>query len=238
VFANGEEVGDVTMPGFPTMSADSVSNTAGPINTFSIATAPAAPTNLTATAQAGPRVSLTWRDNANNESGFIVARCSFVTGAPPCVNFAQIALLGPRNNVGNVTYIDTTVTGGNSYLYQVAAFNAGGASAYVTLAAAVVIQPIPAVPTSLVAVAARAGLRDTVTLTWAAAADPTTFTIQRATNLDFTRGLATFTPLGTARSLVQTVNRNTTFYYRIRANNNVGDSSAWRNALPFPIRTP
>jgi len=34
------------------------------------------------------------------------------------------------------------------------------------------------------------------------------------------------------------VTRNTTYYYRIRANNNVGDSSAWTNALPFPILTP
>ena len=82
------------------------------------------------------------------------------------------------------------------------------------------------------------GNNDTATLTWAAAANPTNFTIQRANNLDFTTGLTTFTPLGTARSLTQTVNRNTVYYYRIRANNNVGDSSAWTNALPFPIRTP
>ena len=81
VLANGEVVGDVTMAGFPTLSADSVSNTAGPVRTFTTATAPAAPTSLTATAQAGPQVSLTWRDNASNETGFVVQRCSFVTGA-------------------------------------------------------------------------------------------------------------------------------------------------------------
>ena len=98
VLANGEVVGDVTMAGFPTMSADSVSNTAGPINTFAIATAPAAPTNLTATAQAGPQVSLTWRDNANNETGFMVERCSFVSPATTCSNFAQIASRRTEDN--------------------------------------------------------------------------------------------------------------------------------------------
>ena len=67
-------------------------------------------------------------------------------------------------------------------------------------------------------------------------ADPTSFTIQRATNLSFTTGLNTSTVAGTASTLTQTVNDNTTYYYRIRANTAVG-SSAWTNALPFPIRT-
>jgi len=33
------------------------------------------------------------------------------------------------------------------------------------------------------------------------------------------------------------VSRNTVYYYRIRANNNISGSSAWVHALPFPIRT-
>ena len=57
-------------------------------------------------------MSLTWRDNATNETGFVVERC---TGRSNCTNFAQIATPGPRNNTGNVTYVDTTVTAGNSY---------------------------------------------------------------------------------------------------------------------------
>jgi hypothetical protein len=221
------------------MANDSISNTAGPVNTFTTATAPAAPTSLTATAQAGPQVSLTWRDNANNESGFLIERCSFVAPATTCSTFAQIAAPGPRNNTGSVTYVDATVTGGTSYLYRVAAFNAGGTSAFVTLGTAVTIQAIPAAPSSFtVAVALANGNKATATLTWAAAVNPTSFTIQRATNLSFTTGLTTFTPLGTVRSLTQTVSRATVYYYRIRANNNLGDSSAWTNALPFPIRTP
>ncbi len=119
------------------------------------------------------------------------------------------------------------------------AVNAAGPSAYATLASPVAIPTIPAAPTSFTVAVARAnGNKDTATLIWAAAANPTNFTIQRATNLGFTTGLATFTPTGSARSLIQTVNRNTVYYYRIRANNNLGGSSAWTNALPFPIRTP
>jgi hypothetical protein len=247
VWAKGEVVGDVTMAGFPTMSADSVSPPSPKVDTFATATAPAVPTNLTATPQAGPRVSLTWRDNANNETGFKVERCSFVPPASPCTNFAPIAQPGPRNNTGNVTYIDATVTGGNSYLYRVAAFNATNEPptslplTYVTLGTAVVIQAIPPAPPTFTVAAARGnGNNDTATLswTWTAPINPANFTIQRATNLTFTTGLTSFTPAGTARSLTQSVNRNTVYYYRIRANNNVGDSSAWTNALPFPILTP
>jgi FtsP/CotA-like multicopper oxidase with cupredoxin domain len=245
VLANGEVVGDTTMAGFPTMSADSVSNATTAISTFAVATLPAAPTNLTATAQAGPKASLTWRDNANNESGFVVQRCSFVPPELPCTVFAPIATPGPRNNTGSVTYIDATVTGGNSYLYRVAAVNAGGTSAFVTLATPLAIQAIPPAPPSFIVAVVRAnGNNDTATLSWTwpvttpPTPDPANFTIQRATNLSFTTGLTSFTPAGTARSLTQTVNRNTVYYYRIRANNNVGDSSAWTNALPFPILTP
>jgi hypothetical protein len=69
------------------------------------------------------------------------------------------------------------------------------------------------------------------------APNPTNFTIQRATNLGFTTGLSTSTAAGNLLTVNQTVTQNTTYYYRIRANNSIGGSSAWTNALPFPIRT-
>jgi FtsP/CotA-like multicopper oxidase with cupredoxin domain len=235
VLAKGEVVGDVSMPTFPTKSVDSISNIAGPVNTFATATGPAAPTNLAGTAQAGPQVRLTWRDNANNESGFKVERCSVVAPATTCNTFAPIAAPGPNT----ATYTDTTVTGGNSYLYRVAAYNAGGTSGYATLGTAIVIQPVPPAPTSFTVSAVLAkGKNVTATLNWQQPADPANFTIQRANNLNFTTGLTSFTVAGTARSLTQTVSSGTVYYYRIRANNNIGDSSAWTKALPFPIRTP
>ncbi|MDH3239018.1 MAG: hypothetical protein OEM47_10950, partial [Deltaproteobacteria bacterium] len=102
----------------------------------------------------------------------------------------------------------------------------------------VTVDPIPAAPTSFsVSVVKANGNNYTATLNWAAAANPANFTIQRATNLTFTAGLSTSTAAGTARSLTQTVSRNTTYYYRIRANNAISGSSDWVNALPFPIRT-
>ncbi len=242
VFAIGSPVGDTqAYPGslgFPVLSADSVSNTATVQVGTSTTAVPANPTLLNATVQAGPQVSLTWRDNATNETGFAVERCTVVPPATACGNFAQIATPGPRNNTGNVTYVDTTVTAGNTYFYQVWAVNAVGRSASPTNPTSAIVPAIPAAPTAFTVAAVKAGGNNyTATLTWQAVTNPTNFTIQRATNATFTRNLATFTPAGAARSLTQTVTRNTTYYYRIRANNNPGGSSAWTNALPFPIRT-
>ena len=144
-------------------------------------------------------MSLTWRDNATNETGFVVERC---TGAG-CTNFAQIAAPGPKSGSGtNVTYVDTTVTGGNTYLYRVKAVNAIGSSAYAPVPPAIVSAVIPAIPVtpgnptvaSLVKNTANANY--TVTLTWTAGANPNSFTIQRATNGGFTTGVVSFTIYG------------------------------------------
>jgi FtsP/CotA-like multicopper oxidase with cupredoxin domain len=234
VLANGELVGDTTLAGFPTMSADSFSNPTGAIKTFTAATGPSAPTLLTATGQAGPQVMLTWRDNAINETGFRLERC---TGAG-CIGFALIATVPARNNTGSVTYVDTTVAFGNTYRYRVLAFNGGGNSAYAPTTGGIqaVLPAIPAAPTSFnVRVAANRGNTYTATLNWAASAGAAGYTIQRANNLTFTTGLATIPATGT--TLSQIVNRNSVYYYRIRANNSLGGSSAWTNASPFPIRT-
>jgi len=190
--------------------------------------------------QAGPQVSLTWRDNATDETGFSVQRC---TGAG-CTNFAQIATVGPRNSTGNVTYVDTTVTPGNSYSYQVTAVNTFGPS-LPSNTASVVVPAIPAAPTNFKVAAVKAnGNNYTATLTWTDNANnEANFTIQRATNATFTTGLSSFTAAAntvlapSTATLTQTVTKNTTYYYRIRANNSIGGFSAWTNALPFPIRT-
>jgi FtsP/CotA-like multicopper oxidase with cupredoxin domain len=240
VLAIGETVGDTQAypgsVGFPTMSADSVSNTIS-VNVGTPPTAvPANPTLLVTTVQAGPRVRLVWRDNATNETGFVLERC---TGSG-CTNFAQIATPGPRNGTGNVpAYLDTTVTAGNTYRYQVWAVNAVGLSAAPAGPTDAVVPPIPAVPTSFTVSVVKnpTGPNYTATLTWTAVTNPTNFTIQRARNSTFTTGLNTTTPGAAVRSITQSLAPNTTFYYRIRANSNISGSSAWRNALPFPIRT-
>jgi len=222
------------------MFADSVSNVQPVVVGVPTTAVPADPTLLTTTLLAGPQVRLTWRDNATNETGFVVERCTVVPPALTCSNFAQIALPGLRNNTGNVTYTDATATPGNIYFYQVWAVNAVGRSASPTNATSAIVPPIPAAPTTFTVSVVKnpTGPNYTVTLNWAPySPNPTNFRIQRARNATFTTGLNTVNPGGAVRTITQTLAPNTTYYFRIRANNNISGFSAWRNALPFPIRT-
>jgi hypothetical protein len=245
VFALGDVVGDTGTPGFPTASANAVSNSVSVIVGTPTANVTAVPTNLTATLQSGPRVTVAWRDNANNETGIVVERCGFVPSATvtTCADFAQIAVAPPRNNTGNTSWIDTTVLPGNSYLYRVIAVNANVVppyppTSYATLVTPIAVPALPLAPTNFNVTAVKAGGNNyTARLTWTDnATNETGFTVQRATNLQFTTGLSTTNVAANAVSLNQNVSRNSTYYYRIRANNLSG-SSAWVNALPFPIRT-
>ncbi len=142
--------------------------------------APLAPTNLTAVLQSGLRVRLTWRDNANNETGFIVERST------DGINFTQIAIAPARPGIGSVIYVDTPVTPGFTYTYRVAARNAIVKSGY-SAPAAVAIPALPAAPTNLTAVAVRRGTTgERVTVTWSAVPFPlTSYTIQWSTGSTF-----------------------------------------------------
>jgi FtsP/CotA-like multicopper oxidase with cupredoxin domain len=196
---------------------------------------PAAPTNLTATLQAGPMIRLTWTDNDTNETGFVVERA--VNGGA----FSTLATVAPKNNTGSVSYTDTAVIAGNTYDYRVKAVNGGGSSAYSNTATVIISLPTPpAAPSGVTASAVRAsGNNDNVTLTWTDnSSNETGFRIQRATNITFTAGLTTNT-VGVNITTFQTGNvpRNTNYYFRVQAYNAVG-TSAWVNATQFPIKTP
>jgi hypothetical protein len=140
-----------------------------------------------------------------------------------------------------VTFTDSTVAINNTYMYQVKAVNGTASSAYSNSATAAV-PDIPFAPATFdVALALNpvSGLYE-ATLTWTLdvrqTLPPATFTIQRSTNARFTTGLVTTDNVpGNSLSTTLTVNPNTYYYFRIRANN-IGGISTWTNATPFPVR--
>jgi len=190
-----------------------------------------APTNLTLTLLSGPRIRLTFVDNAINETGFVIERS--VNGGA----FTQQAQIGARNGTGSVTYTDTTVSIGNIYSYRVMAINAGGASQYSNTASQ--STQTPAAPTNAAVSVVRNGNNDRVTLTWTDNANnETRFVIQRASNAAFTNGLNTYNVAANATTFQQNVQRRRTYYYRIRAVNPITGNSAWVVFNPSPIVTP
>jgi len=215
---------------FPTMTVQSYSDTLG-VNP------PAAPTALTAVLQAGPQIKLTWTDNASTETSFLIQRSS--DGGLTWPNFISVPA---RTGTGSVTYNDNITAGpaNITYTYRVAAVNVAGSSVFTSNASATV-PAMPATPSNLNAtnVATTTNQR-TVGLTWTDnSSNETGFTIQRATNANFTGNSVTTVNVGAnvTSYTVTGLSKNTQYWFRIRANNGTIISTVWVNANPFPITT-
>ncbi|MCU1288829.1 MAG: hypothetical protein JWN60_1058 [Acidobacteria bacterium] len=93
------------------------------IDSYTITDSPqfGAPNNLRATTVSNNQINLSWTDNSNSESGFLVERCRG-TG---CANFQQIGQVG-----ANVTDYSDSGLEAAVYAYRVRAFNETENSAY------------------------------------------------------------------------------------------------------------
>jgi FtsP/CotA-like multicopper oxidase with cupredoxin domain len=202
---------------FPSMTVTSTSDTLA-VNK------PAAPTNLTATLQSGPRVSLTWRDNATNESGFVVERSTNGAG------FVQIATPPARTNTGNVTMVDNSVTVGNTYEYRVVAVNVAGRSDPSNTVSVPVL--LPGQPVISAGTAAASGANERVTLTWGDVSNETSYVVQWSTSSTFATvsGQSSALPANSTTYTTGNIARQT-WYFRVRAANVV----ATVDSAPFTV---
>ncbi|OGO28655.1 MAG: hypothetical protein A2136_07580 [Chloroflexi bacterium RBG_16_54_11] len=185
-----------------------------------------APTGLAASIAAGPRVALSWMDNALNESGFIVQRST------DGVNFTQIGTALSRPNTGIMTYSDAMVTFGTTYYYRVAATSPTGSSAFSNVA--IITVDIPLAPANLVAVAVNQGNNERVTLTWEDNSNnEANFVIERALDSAFTNPVVVTVPANSTTYTTGNIPK-VDYYFRIAAVNVLGQSN-WVDATPFPV---
>ena len=197
---------------FPSVSATSLSPEIG-VN------GPAAPDQLTAALQSGPpRVALTWRDNATNEARFVIERSSD-GGA----TFAPLATVPARNGTGNVTFTDSTVTLGITYVYRVAAENVAARSAYTS--PLTVTVDVPAAPFDVTATATRQGNNERITVNWTTVAGATGYQVEWSTD----SGFATISGSGAAGAGATTFTTGSlarvTWYVRVQSVNPLGSSA-------------
>jgi uncharacterized protein YjiK/fibronectin type 3 domain-containing protein len=82
---------------------------------------PEAPTDLAATVKAESKISLSWQDLSDNETGFKVKRKAGVRGT-----YETIATVGSNAT----SYVDKEVTANTVYYYTIWAYNSAGGSAY------------------------------------------------------------------------------------------------------------
>jgi hypothetical protein len=82
-------------------------------------TAPAAPSNLSASALSTTQIRFQWTDNSSDETGFRILRKIGPSGAYTTINLAA----------NSTSYTDSNLTPGTQYFYKTHAFNAVGSSA-------------------------------------------------------------------------------------------------------------
>jgi FtsP/CotA-like multicopper oxidase with cupredoxin domain/fibronectin type 3 domain-containing protein len=186
-------------------SGDTTSNVVQ-LTTIAGGLKPVAPTNLVATAQSGPRVALSWTDNATGETGFAIERAA--NGGA----FTALTTVGPRGGTGNVTYTDATVQVGNTYAYRVRAYRGAVFSAYSNVASA---EAGPTAPTNLISTARTT---TSISMRWTRNQNvppATGYEVWRSTNG------ANFTQVGAVVGNLNTYTDNglttgTRYYYQVR----------------------
>ena len=181
----------------------------------------AAPSNLSATAASSSQIDLTWSDNANNETEFILQRST-------SSDFSSAASIPLPENA--TSYSDTGRAGSTTYHYRLKAQNASATSGWSNSASATTQGTPPATvaaPTNLNATAVSSSQ---INLTWTENANNETgLTLERSADAAFTS--PTSIALSANASSYSDTGRSasTTYHYRVRAQN-ASAVSSWSNS--------
>ncbi|HEX6851455.1 MAG TPA: PKD domain-containing protein [Candidatus Polarisedimenticolaceae bacterium] len=189
---------------------------------------PAAPSNLVTVPFTTDWINMTWTDNANSETGFLVQRCQGTASACSANPSLFLDLAQTGSNIDY--YGDTGLPAGTTYTYRVRAFNGSGNSGWSNTSTATTLSVLPAAPTSLTARAGSTGNGKNkvpyVDLTWVDnAANETSYIVERCAGSSCTN-FAVRTTLGANTTTFRdtSVAKRTAYRYRVKARNASGDS--------------
>ncbi|NBO64447.1 MAG: hypothetical protein EBU88_06310, partial [Acidobacteria bacterium] len=181
-------------------------------------TIPAAPTQLVATPVSSSQVNLTWSDNSANETGFRVRR--------RLATSTTWTLIHTTATPNAISYQDSSLSPGTTYVYYVTAINVAGESSSSNESSATTLSAggtVPAAPSSLVATSVSSSQ---IRLTWTDNSNNETgFRVRRRTGSTGSfSDVATVAP-NTATFLNTGLAANTTYFYQVIAINDFGNSS-------------
>ena len=187
------------------------------------ASAPAAPSNLAATA-GNNQVALSWAASSGATSYNVYRGTAS----------GNETLLPAGKGVSGTSYTDTAVTNGTKYFYEVTAVNSVGESGKSNeVSATPAVNSVPAAPSNLAATAGNGQ----VALSWAASSGATSYNVYRGT----ASGKETLLPAGkgvSGTSYTDTaVTNGTKYYYEVTAVNSVGESGKSNEVSATPTAT-
>lgn len=177
-----------------------------------------APSNLMATEQKKESISLSWTDNADDESGFIIEVSTD----------NQSFIEAGRVGADVVTYTATSLTPETAYYFRVKAYNGDGVESVYTATLATETIGDPSAPLLSVnpapAVDAEVGAANAVVFSWENATKPyygqVTYAVYAGTSADNLQSLAT--GLTSTTYNYGRVVAGTTYYWRVDATNDEG----------------
>jgi hypothetical protein len=210
---------------FPSLTASSDSVVAG-VNLGAI---PVAPTGFTATLRDTGGVTLTWRDRATREAGFQIQR-SEDNGA----TWSDLATAPAHGGTGTVSYVDTAVAAGKTYLYRVNAFNLGHVSAW-SNTASVTMPALPGAPANVAGSAVRSATGELLTISWSAptsGGEVASYSVQWSTDPTFATVSGTETVSRTGASHTTPSIARQVWYVRVGASNASG--LTWSQPVQVP----
>lgn len=181
--------------------------------------APAAPSNLQATAIATDKIDIVWENNSSNTAGITIER-----SAGNNTSFMEIAssIHGEANYYNDTTGLNPGIT----YFYRIHAFNSTGYSEYSNISSTTTYTSSPLVPVNPSILQGFAVSDSQINLTWNDNSDNETgFKIERRADgeANFSE-IASNLPEGTVLYSSTGLNPATTYYYRVRAFNSIGNS--------------
>jgi autotransporter-associated beta strand protein len=181
------------------------------------ASAPAAPTGLTVTANGHQSVTLSWSAPVG-ANFYTVYRSTLFNNLGGVSNVLGTIVL--NNNVTGTTYTDTSPTDGSIYNYCVTATSAGGTSSNSTSTVAV---PLPSPPSAAPGSFSGRFVSSNLVLTWSPVSGAVGYIIRRATSFAG--------PYAYVMSITETnytdpgLNTNSTYFYQVVAVNAGGVST-------------
>lgn len=194
---------------------------------LSLATLPAAPSNFAATGTSQSSIRLTWNDNADNESGYLLER-STDSGQ----TWNAITTTAPNVKL----FDDTGLQANTTYSYRLTAVNNYGNSASVTTSGTTQGVTAPAAPSNLVAKAA-SGTQ--INLTWTDnATNETGYYVYRSTDGTNFGQLAVNLAAGATSYSDSGLSVGATYWYYVVAYNGAGPSGPSNTASTATLTTP